>query len=518
MSTLTTTDSQVSAGAPEGVGHRYVKAALHTGFGGIASRVFSGLAPIILARYLGPKEYGVYALVLALVGIVAGAAHLGQNTALQKFLPEYAVKDPQRGGAILADTTVLVSGILAVVCAVFFFLSGWIASDIYHEPSLIHVFQFSALLVLFLSLFNLVSSAVAGLQDFKAYSKAMVIRSAGFLALAWLGVWLYGLYGALAGQVLASVLGLAFLTGAALKGTRRRFPGMVKTAFSRSILGEIFSFAFPAFLAGLLVGPAYWWANTMLARDRGFVEVGLFGVAFALARLIQVIPSSLSIPAVSFMSETYASSKEEEFSELVGTNVRLIWALTLPIALGCALFAPWIVRLLFGAAYQDAALLVSIMSFVALVIAVGSVAGNAVAGSGRMWHALGFNGFWLVVFLVAGWLLIPAWGAKGLAVAFTVSYLFFAILLSVYAMKVLRVKFEGARCLVSLTGASYLGAILLARTLTPAPFCIAALAVESTLIGIEWRTVLRPAERAKVAGFVYRHFNVRPFSIMGPQL
>lgn len=500
MSSITEPCSQASAVPPEGVGRRYVKAALHTGFGGIVSRVFSGLAPIILARYLGPKEYGVYALVLALVGIVAGAAHLGQNTALQKFLPEYSAKDPSRGGAILADTIVLVSGILAIVCAIFYFLSGWIASVIYHEASLIHVFQFSALLVLSLSLFNLLSSAVAGLQDFRAYSKAMVLRSAGFLMLAWVGVWLLGLYGALGGQVVASVLGLAFLTRSAVKGSRRRFPGMVKTAFSRDILEEIFSFAFPAFLAGLLVGPAYWWANTMLARDSGFVQVGLFGVAFAMARLIQVIPSSLSIPAVSFMSETCASSNPGEFSGLVGANVRLVWALTLPLSLGCALFAPWIVRLLFGPAYQNAAPLVALMSLVALFMAVNSVIGSAIASSGRMWQALAINLFWLVVFLSSCFILIPGHGSWGLAMSFAVSYLAFTVFTWRYTTSFLGLAYEKLVLLSSLTLVA--GGVSACLSFTGGQFTRPAAAVVMLvgLSAVEWKFVLTAAEKSTITG------------------
>lgn len=488
----------------EGVGQRYVKAALHTGFGGVVSRVLTGLAPVVLARYLGPKEYGIYALVLALVGIVAGASHLGQNNALQKFLPEYSVKDSRRGGAILADTLVLVSAVLVVVCAFFFFLSGWIASAIYNEPSLTGVFRFSALLVLFLSLFNLALSVVAGLQDFKSYSKAMVIRSAGFLALAWVGVWLFGLYGALGGQLLACVFGVVFLAGVSIKSVRQRFPGMVRTVFSRDILGELFSFSFPAFLAGILVAPAYWWANTLLARDRGFVQVGLFGVAFALCQLIMVVPNSLSIPAISFMSETYASPESDRFSALVGANLRLVWALTLPISLGCALFAPWIVTLLFGAAYQNAAPLAFVMSLVGLLMAINSVIGYAIAASGRMWYGFGINTFWLVVFLACSFFLVPMWGSLGLAMSFAISYLTFSILVWKCSVWLLGIVYEKLLLLTFLTGtfcALALGVGLIpGRVVRPA----AAAGLLLGLAASEWKWVLTSAEKSALAGFLRR--------------
>jgi len=488
--TLTITDRQSD------VGPRYVRAAVQTGIGGVVSRMLLGFAPIILARYLGPKEYGLYALVLSLVGIVAGVSNLGQNAALQKFLPEYALKDPRRGGAILADTVILVSGALAGFCAGFYFLSGWIATAIYHDASLTHVFQFSALLVLALSLFNLASSAVAGLQDFKAYSFAMIVRGAAFLGLGWLGVWLLGLYGALLGQVLASFFGLVLLTVPALKMIHTRFPGAVRPAFSASILKEIFNFGLPALLASLLVSPAYWWANTLLARHAGFEQVGLFGVAFALAQLIMLVPSNLSIPAVSFMSEVHARDNSSEFSGLVSTNLRLVWVLTLPLAVGCALFASPAITLLFGTRYEGATTLVLLMSIAALLMVINSVIGSAIAGSGRMWNGFLLNLFWLAVFLPLGTFSIPRWGAAGIALTYVVSYFLFTVAVGFYSSIALDVAYGKLGRLVGASLAVFgVGATAFFYLRGPI-YHLLTLVVLSSLLVVEWKHLLSEKERS----------------------
>lgn len=512
MSSATTVIEIGPASGTSDVGLRYVKAAVHSGIGGVTSRILQGFAPIILARYLGPKEYGVYALVLSLVGIVAGVSHLGQNAALQKFLPEYALKDPRRGGAILADTVIMVSGALAGVCAGFYFLSGWIATAIYHDASLTHVFQFSALLVLALSLFNLASSAVAGLQDFKAYSFAMIVRGAAFFGLGWLGVWLLGLYGALLGQVLASFFGLVLLTVPALKMIHTRFPGAVRPAFSASILKEIFNFGLPALLASLLVSPAYWWANTLLARHAGFEQVGLFGVGFAVYQLILLVPSNLSIPAVSFMSESH-SAEPDRFRDLVSTNVRLIWALTLPLAASLTFFAPVIVGTIFGSSYLGAAQLASIMSYVALVVAVGGVIGNAVAGAGRMWHAFWINGLWLAAFVTAAALLVPRWGALGLATAFLVSYLFLGGIFWAYSRFALRTKYDHSVVLLALTVLSAATALVARQFLDGLPLFITGFLIGGTIVVIEWRVIIGHTERSEIKGIMQRLTSYRGITI-----
>jgi antigen flippase len=485
------------------VGRRYVTAAVQTGISGIVSRVLQGFAPIILARYLGPKEYGAYTLVLSLVNIVVGVSPLGQNTALQKFLPQYSVRDPARGGAILANTVILVSGALAVLCTTFYFASDWIASAIYHDATLTRVFQFSALVVLTLSLFNLASSATAGLQDFRSYSRAMIASSAAFIGLSWLGVWLLGLYGALLGELLASLLGLILLAKRARSLARQRFPGVFRPQFSGEILKEIFSFAFPALLAGLLVPPAFWWANTLLARHSGFEQVGLFGVAFAVYQLILLVPSTLSTPAVSFMSESHTAGLEQ-FSNLVGTNVRLIWVLTLPLAVSLTFFSPVIVSIVFGSSYRGAGPLASIMSFVALIVAVGGVIGNAVTGAGRMWHAFWINGLWLVAFVVASGLVVPRWGARGLATAFLLSYLFLGGVLWAYSRFALMVKYDHSRVLLALTVLSALTAVVARQHLEGLPLFAVGLLAGTMIVVIEWRIVIGHRERAEIKGIVHR--------------
>jgi PST family polysaccharide transporter len=480
------------------VGQRYVAAAVQTGVGGIVSRVLQGFAPIILARYLGPREYGVYVLVLSLVGIVAGASPLGQDTALEKFLPEYSVKNPSRGGAILANTVILFSGALVILCAAFFFAAHWIASALYHDASLTRVFQFSALLVLTLSLFNLAYSVSAGLQDFTNYSRAMMVRSGALTLFGWLGVMFLGLYGALLGQLLASLLGLSLLTITAVKLSRRRFPGLLRPHFSRDLLQETFGLAFPAFLTGLLVAPAYWWANTLLARRSGFAEVAIFGVAFSLTQMIMLVPSNLSIPAVSFLSEAHSSGNLQRFGGLVGDNFRLMWAITLPIAAGCAVLSTPVIHLLFGAQYERASDLVVAMSLAGVMMILNSVVMNACIGRGYLWQALAFHLGWVSVFLTLAHLLIPRQGAMGLAGAFVLSYVPLALGAAVYAAKVLGARFARLAPLVALTVAAFAATLALHRAAHGPLLLILGAALTLLLIAAEWMWVFDRAERAEV--------------------
>ena len=246
----------------------------------------------------------------------------------------------------------------------------------------------------------------------------MVIRSGGFLLLGWLGVRLLGLYGALIGQLAASAAGVVLLGWAVARIGRQRFATSLRPHFSRSVLREIFWFSVPPFLSGLLVSPSGWWANTVLARDAGFRGLGLFGVAYALSQLIVVLPSNVLLPSIGFMSEAHASSGRGGFGTFVNANLRVIWAMTLPLALGGALIVRPIIRILFGHPYLPACLPATIMSLATVPMMIGTILGKALTSSGRVWQNATFDIIWLASFGGMVVFFVPRWGATGLALSF----------------------------------------------------------------------------------------------------
>ncbi|MGH9936121.1 MAG: oligosaccharide flippase family protein, partial [Blastocatellia bacterium] len=351
MSALTNPVKISSDAALADIGRRYVRAAVYSGFLGGVSQALYGLTPLVVARRLGPRDYGVYAVVMSLVAIVIGVFNMGQNSALHKLIPQYYAQDRARGGSILANVLILTAGPLAIFCVAFFWLSGWVAARLYHDAGLTDVFRLSALLMLTLSLCGLAASVIAGLQDFKSYNLIQAARNLALLILVWGGVRSLDLNGALWGQLLAGAIGLGLLSRRGVRLIRERFPEGLRPVFSRQEFGMIASFVLPTLLLTLLNIPAYWWTNTLVARHAGFEQAGMFSVAFMLAQLIFLIPMSLYTPAMTFMSEAHAMSRDGSrdgvFATLVGANLRALWLLTLPLALGCALLSPLLIKTLF---------------------------------------------------------------------------------------------------------------------------------------------------------------------------
>lgn len=491
---------------------RFKRAAIHSSLNGAASQVLYGLTPIIIARYLGPRDYGVYSIVMSLIAIVTGLLSLGQNSMLHKLLPEYSVKNRQQGGALLANTVLLTSGVLLVLSIVLFAISGWLATSLYRNTALTIVFRWAVLATMAMALFNLASSVVAGLQDFKTYNRALLLRSVALIGLMWLGVQLFGLSGAIAGQVLASVLALALALVHGWPLAQERFPGFIRPSFSRPLLRVMASFTLPTLAMTLLNLPGFWWISTMVARHTGFVEAGHFGVAYAIAQLIFLLPLNFYTPAMTFMSEAAAdvqagNADAGTFRQLVGTNLRWLWALTLPLAVGGAMCSPLIIELLFGSAYAAAIPAAFVMSLAALLMVNTGLLNTAIIAAGHAWQGCGITLLWAAVFFVGGWICIPRWGALGGAAAFTLSQVFYLIGTYLYSRRVLQMTNDGIGRLTALTVTSALAAIFITFRIQGSAFYIASTILLLGVVCMEWLWIGVESERQKLRQVVTRVAN-----------
>lgn len=498
MSASTNPVNASSCAEIEGIGQRYVRAALYSGLLGGVSHALYGLTPLVVARRLGPQDYGVYAVVMSLVTIVIGVFNLGQNSVLHKLIPQYYVQDRARGGSILANVLILTASLLAIFCVAFFCLSGWVATRLYHDAGLTDVFKLSAPLMFTLALSGLAASVIAGLQDFKSYNQIQVARNLAFLILVWLGVLLLNLRGALWGQLLAGLFGLGLLSFRGLRLVRERFPEGLRLTFTRRDFGVIASFALPALALTLLNLPAYWWTNTLVAQHAGFEEAGMFSAAFMLAQLIFLIPMSLYTPAMTFMSEAYATSQtgSQAFTSLVSANLRAIWLFTLPLALGCALLAPVLIKTLFGPAYLGATSPTFALSFAAVLMMLIGLINTAITAAGRVWSNCVIALGWTALFAIGGPIFIPRWGAMGAAMLFAISYILYLCGVVLYSHIALHVRYARLGRLVTLTTVSFaLAAIIVHSNMGAAAAAGAGAALWLGLIAAEWLWICDGAER-----------------------
>src|SRR5271157_4100281 len=98
-------------------------------FGRVFTIVIAGIAFVLVARLLGPTQYGIYSVAMAFVAFFTTIGESGMGVTFSKFVAEYSSRNDKKKLAEL-----LLNGycILLVMCTAFsliaFALSGFMAS------------------------------------------------------------------------------------------------------------------------------------------------------------------------------------------------------------------------------------------------------------------------------------------------------------------------------------------------------------------------------------------------------
>jgi O-antigen/teichoic acid export membrane protein len=379
---------------------------------------FSAAFFIILARMLGPADFGLFSVALALMVTITGIVDVGTNYGILRFTsrsPSYLK---------LGLYTKIVLGLMGTAVVAIF--GNFLAIQVLHQPKLGPIFIVSSLGVIGGLLYGYGLNAAQSLQRFFVWSFLQIAPSAIRLALL----------------LLLAVLGILSPQTAMLAYTSMLFavflgviPFLPKKLLSFSITSEhlrnFFSYNRWMALYSIILVAAGNMDRFFLARFTTPSEVGFYVAATQIAAVGIQVNAALATVLIPKFAATHDFSAISKF-------MKKAIILTFTLALGgvvISFLAKPLTQIIFGLSYAP--------SVTPLRILILSVA-FALA-------SLPFTSFWLYwvgdsklfalyylfngsVMFIANWMLVPLYGAVGSAIA---SLLGNALTLTVSAIYVL---------------------------------------------------------------------------------
>lgn len=173
--------------------------------------VFTAALTIFLVRYLGPAEYGAFALAMSIGGLVFLPADLGIAQATARYVAEAGSKRPLVAG-VLSDALrlkLVASGVVSLALAA---LAGPVANA-YGAPEIAWPLRVLALSIFFESFLLLFDAVLQALGRVAVYLRVIAVESAAETGLS-IGIVLLG--GGVTGAVAGRAAAYAFAAGIGL--------------------------------------------------------------------------------------------------------------------------------------------------------------------------------------------------------------------------------------------------------------------------------------------------------------
>ncbi|MCD6459889.1 flippase [bacterium] len=385
--------------------------------GTMIGMAFGYFSRIVIARFLGPGDYGLVSLGVSAFTIASTFSLMGLPSGVIRYISFYKGKEDEgriKGTIISAIKMSVPLGIILTV--LIFFGADLISIHIFHEPNLTPVLRIFSIAIPFWVLAQICLGATIGFQDlrYNVYVLHLFQNSFKLIAiviLLWLG---FGVIGASFGWVLA-IVGMPFLAFYFLEN--KVFPIFNTKIKSVAMEKELFLFSFPLIfvgMAGLITG----WTDTIMLGYFSTTEaVGIYNAVQPTARLMLVALSSFGVIFTPVISELYARNKYEDLKNSYSVVTKWILALVFPAFLLMALFSKPIIEIMFGPDYIEGAMALGILAFGFLVISAIGPASSVLHALGRTKVIMGCSFIGAAANVVLNLLLIPPYGINGAAIA-----------------------------------------------------------------------------------------------------
>ena len=416
MATRTENVPSVPIGEKLGMKTRVVRGVFWSLLGMVGHRVLGAISSVAIARILGPRIFGQYAMVHSTVQLFTAFAGFRLGSTSTKYIAEFRETNPQKAGRILGlvlVVTVLSCGFFALLM---FLMSDWLANTHLEVPDLKIPIAIGAGYLFLMMVGNVLLRTLAGFEEFRSIAIIGIVRGVASILICIAATYFWGLVGAVVGLILTSAIA-AVHTGWMIWSTVKKNQLTVPLA-PREVFKEwsiLSSFAIPAMLTGFVLVGIAWQGRAMLIQSsNGEFELGVFSAADQLRLIVMFIPNAIGNVMLPVLSKFYGDADQGEFESAMTLNLLLAIRIALPTAmLGIAISS--ILVFAFGDKFANAGEVIPVVMLAVFIYSLNQASRQAFTSTGRIWTNLIMHVISAIVFLIGCAYLIPRFGAIGFA-------------------------------------------------------------------------------------------------------
>jgi len=377
---------------------------------------------MLLARYLGPEQYGILSYSLAYVLLFSALAKLGLDTIVVKSLIEHEAE---------RDNILGTSFILKLVGAIFSILILLVISNVVHQSQqeeLILIFSFSILFLAFSVIDFYFQSKV--LSRFSVYASvfSIVVSILIKLTLILYRAPLSAFVCVLLLEIIIVSLGyLFFYFRNGLFFSNWRF----KKIWAVTLLRD----SFPLLLGSIFIVVYMKIDQIMIKSMLDAAEVGKYSVAVTLSEGWYFFPMIIVTSLFPAIINAKESNRDLYYNRLKNLY-RLMFYLALIIAVPITFLSDWIIAIFYGIDYLEAGQILKIHIWAGIFVFLGVASTRWLIVEDLQIFSTINTGLGALLNIILNYILLPKYGIVGAAWATLISYSFSGFFVYIFFRKI----------------------------------------------------------------------------------
>ncbi|HUS74908.1 MAG TPA: flippase [Methanothrix sp.] len=406
----------------------------HTFIASIINMLLIFVISIILARYLGAYDLGLYRMVYTFYGVATMVGALGIPVAVIKYVAEY--KDDVVNLDRVVSSAIITSLIAGIIISIIIYILSQTVADLFRMP------QMKSLLVLLSPVFpfilvnSILYGTLNGLRKMKRYAIALILQQAIMTASTIILIYYgFGVSGAIICIVISTIGTSAYLIYCCrgyfhliLDGyfeTTKKLTAFGTQMFGANLINMINLQADVVFLGYFLTA----------------TNVGYYSAATGLSKFFLVVPQAIQTVSYPATSEYWTKKNISGLQKMIDKSMRYSALALMPVGLAIGFFAEDIVSRIYGQGFQQSALPLQILLIGTVIFGVACTSiGGSLAGINRPDLSLKAAGISATANVILNIALIPKFGLAGAAIATCTSLIIMTLIFGIMTSRTISIK------------------------------------------------------------------------------
>ena len=379
--------------------------------GKVVTLLGSLLVGILVARYLGPEQYGLMNYVVSFVMLFQVLASFGMdNIEIRE-----ESKSPEEKNKIIG-TAFTLKIIFAIITIALVCITAWLFETDSFTRWMIALYSLSMIM----NSFNVIRNYFTSLVWNEYIVKTEISRT---LIGAGVKVLLLLLEAPLIYFFIALLFDTILIAGGYLMSYRRKIDSIRKWRFDKETAMYMIKQSFPLAVSLSAVLIYHRVDQIMVGKMLTNTELGYYSVACRFTEIIMFIPTILAQTITPILVRNYKENfaiyrnKTQQFVNIT------VW-ICIIISIITALISHWLILYTFGSQYLPATIVLQILAFKSVGDALSATAGNMIIIEGLQKYAWIRSVTACFVCVGLNLLFIPKWGLIGTAIASILTYLY----------------------------------------------------------------------------------------------